>query len=393
MTIQELGQQLRSGRTSSVAVTEACLHAIEARDPRAERVHPRAARASARTGARGRRGAGRRTRPRPAARRARCRSRICSTSAASPTTAASQRAATDVAAHDSAAVVHLRQAGAVDHRQDEPARVRVRHDQRGLGIRPGATSARSARARRRVERRIGGQRRDGHGARHGRHRYRRVHPHSAAACGLVGLKPTVGEMSTDGVVPLSHTLDHVGPLARTVTDAWHLLQALIGHAGPKPLTASPSRRPALRRFRGATSATCSKPTCAHAFEATVAALERAGAHIAPSRHRTRRLHRDRLPADRVREAAAYHAATLEAMPESYTRAGPAASGDGALRPRRGLRARDGRPRRAAARSGRRAVVARRADAADAADCRAAARRHDRAPSTARRIRCGISCCG
>ena len=37
----------------------------------------------------------------------------------------------------------------------------------------------------------------------------------AAACGMVGLKPTIGEMSTDGVVPLSRTLDHVGPLARS----------------------------------------------------------------------------------------------------------------------------------------------------------------------------------
>src|SRR5919204_531191 len=37
----------------------------------------------------------------------------------------------------------------------------------------------------------------------------------APACGIVGLKPTLGEVSTDGVVPLSRTLDHVGPLAQT----------------------------------------------------------------------------------------------------------------------------------------------------------------------------------
>src|SRR5262249_44068387 len=41
----------------------------------------------------------------------------------------------------------------------------------------------------------------------------------AAACGLVGLKPTFGEVSTAGVVPLSRHLDHVGPLALTVRDA------------------------------------------------------------------------------------------------------------------------------------------------------------------------------
>jgi len=41
----------------------------------------------------------------------------------------------------------------------------------------------------------------------------------AAACGIVGLKPGLGEISCDGVVPLSRTLDHVGPLAKTVADA------------------------------------------------------------------------------------------------------------------------------------------------------------------------------
>lgn len=52
----------------------------------------------------------------------------------------------------------------------------------------------------------------------------------AAACGIVGLKPAWGEVPLDGVVPLSPTLDCVGPLARDVEDAWWMLQAL--RAGP-----------------------------------------------------------------------------------------------------------------------------------------------------------------
>jgi aspartyl-tRNA(Asn)/glutamyl-tRNA(Gln) amidotransferase subunit A len=48
----------------------------------------------------------------------------------------------------------------------------------------------------------------------------------SAACGTVGLKPGLGEVSCDGVVPLSATLDHVGPMARTVNDAGMLLQAM-----------------------------------------------------------------------------------------------------------------------------------------------------------------------
>src|SRR5207253_9422747 len=50
----------------------------------------------------------------------------------------------------------------------------------------------------------------------------------AAACGLVGLKPGYGELSTDGVVPLSRTLDHVGPLATSVADARMVYRALLG---------------------------------------------------------------------------------------------------------------------------------------------------------------------
>src|SRR5581483_10963693 len=52
----------------------------------------------------------------------------------------------------------------------------------------------------------------------------------AAACGIVGLKPSFGEVSTDGVVPLSRTFDHVGPLARTVADASLMYHALLGDA-------------------------------------------------------------------------------------------------------------------------------------------------------------------
>jgi len=48
----------------------------------------------------------------------------------------------------------------------------------------------------------------------------------AALCGIVGLKPTYGLVSLDGVVPLSVSFDHAGPLARNVTDACILLEAV-----------------------------------------------------------------------------------------------------------------------------------------------------------------------
>ncbi len=51
----------------------------------------------------------------------------------------------------------------------------------------------------------------------------------AALCGVVGMKPTFGRVSKHGVFPLAWTLDHVGPLTRTVEDNALLLNALAGH--------------------------------------------------------------------------------------------------------------------------------------------------------------------
>jgi len=51
----------------------------------------------------------------------------------------------------------------------------------------------------------------------------------AAQCGIVGLKPTYGCVSLRGVIPLSISLDHVGPLTRTVGDAMLVLHAMAGY--------------------------------------------------------------------------------------------------------------------------------------------------------------------
>lgn len=51
----------------------------------------------------------------------------------------------------------------------------------------------------------------------------------AAYCGIVGLKPTYGRLSRYGIVPLSFSMDHAGPLTRTVEDCALAMQALAGH--------------------------------------------------------------------------------------------------------------------------------------------------------------------
>ena len=53
----------------------------------------------------------------------------------------------------------------------------------------------------------------------------------AALCGIVGLKPSYGLVSTAGIFPLSPSLDHAGPLTRSVSDAAILLDALTGAPG------------------------------------------------------------------------------------------------------------------------------------------------------------------
>lgn len=53
--------------------------------------------------------------------------------------------------------------------------------------------------------------------------------HPSAFCGISGLKPTYGLISRRGIFPLSWTLDHAGPMARSVDDLAFLLQAMAGH--------------------------------------------------------------------------------------------------------------------------------------------------------------------
>ena len=60
----------------------------------------------------------------------------------------------------------------------------------------------------------------------------------AALCGVAGLKPTYGRISLRGAVPLSWSLDHPGPLARSVRDLAIALQALAGYDPRDPASAS-----------------------------------------------------------------------------------------------------------------------------------------------------------
>jgi aspartyl-tRNA(Asn)/glutamyl-tRNA(Gln) amidotransferase subunit A len=60
----------------------------------------------------------------------------------------------------------------------------------------------------------------------------------AAYCGIVGLKPTYGRVSRRGVFPLAYTLDHCGPLSKTVEDAALTLQVIAGYDELDPASAN-----------------------------------------------------------------------------------------------------------------------------------------------------------
>ena len=149
----------------------------------------------------------------------------------------------------------------------------------------------------------------------------------AAFCGLVGLKPTYGRASRAGVLTLSWTLDHTGPLARTVEDCALLMQPLAGH---DPLDPASSHAPVDdytaglgRGVRGLRVGVVRNyffegidPEVDRAFEEAMATLRRLGAEVRdvqiPSLAATHSFLLIMLA-----EAYAYHERDLREHPELY----------------------------------------------------------------------------
>jgi len=126
----------------------------------------------------------------------------------------------------------------------------------------------------------------------------------SAYCGVATCKPTFGKLSTEGIVPVSTSLDHAGPMARKVGDLALLLDGLLGVSAPRPLR--PWGPPRL----GALETHLLAEVDAAVRQATLSALERlshAGAQIQPVA--VPPLFGDVMPMHRrimAVEAAAYH---------------------------------------------------------------------------------------
>ena len=112
----------------------------------------------------------------------------------------------------------------------------------------------------------------------------------AAACGTVGLKATFGRVSRDGIVPHSWSLDHAGPLTRTVADSALMMQVLAGYDAADPACQAqpvPDYAKALdRSVKGLTIGVCRnhffdnlQEDVERAVEDAIADLAKAGAQV------------------------------------------------------------------------------------------------------------------
>ena len=139
----------------------------------------------------------------------------------------------------------------------------------------------------------------------------------AAACGVVGFKPAYGDVPVEDVVALSRSLDHVGPLAHTVTDAWLMFRALVGDPQPSSLDAVPPSQIRLAVLREYFCDVLDGEVRAR-FDEALERLQRAGVQITEAAIP----HATDIPSIYVTivlaEAATYHAATLDAVPERYS---------------------------------------------------------------------------
>lgn len=152
----------------------------------------------------------------------------------------------------------------------------------------------------------------------------------ASVNGVVGLKPTFGRVSKRGVVPLAWSLDHAGPLARTVFDAALTLEAIAGYDPADPSSIDervPDYTSSLGRgIDGLRVAIVRNwyfdrldPSVAGAIEQAAEVFEDLGARVielrVPHLDLSMAIHHTILAS----EASAYHQPTLRAAPGRYRR--------------------------------------------------------------------------
>jgi aspartyl-tRNA(Asn)/glutamyl-tRNA(Gln) amidotransferase subunit A len=139
----------------------------------------------------------------------------------------------------------------------------------------------------------------------------------AALCGLTGFKPTARRVPREGVLPLSSSLDSVGPIAASVACCALVDAIMAGEpaAVPPPVPIAALRLGVLRDYVGETL----EPSVGHAFERALRLLERAGAQVAdvPFPELSRLPTLNRLGGLAGAEAYAWHRGLLERDGDQY----------------------------------------------------------------------------
>ena len=137
----------------------------------------------------------------------------------------------------------------------------------------------------------------------------------AAYCGIVGMKPTYGLVSLDGCLPLSWSLDHAGPLARSATDAMLLLNAMTDREFG--LGALDLRGVRLGIVPAQRDAACLTDDVRKAFAAACGRLEAAGAVLVEVAVPELEFASEALMALLGPEAAVVHADRLASAPDAF----------------------------------------------------------------------------
>ncbi len=153
--------------------------------------------------------------------------------------------------------------------------------------------------------------------------------HPASVCAIVGMKPTFGRVSVHGVLPLAASLDHVGPMTRTVRDNALMLQAMAGHDPLDPTSAAePVPDFSEQLGAGVKGMTLAVPRrfmeanphdaeCMVAFEEALRVLRGLGARTVEFDFPEIGLAADLGTRILLAEAYAYHRENLEQRPEKF----------------------------------------------------------------------------
>ena len=137
----------------------------------------------------------------------------------------------------------------------------------------------------------------------------------AAACGVVGLKPSLGEVPTEGVVPLCATFDHVGPITRSVADAATLWAVLAGRE-IRPIE-TPAPRDITLGALGDYFTAMLESEVRSTFERAIERLRSSGIGVVQRTVSETDAIIDTYVNISLAEAAHWHAETLDSRPQDY----------------------------------------------------------------------------